>query len=570
MAHTGLSVDGIGPCIRSLPNLSLSYLEQLSQALQRAQTIAPPPPDAAPAAAAAAAAALEWATPAEFFPPPPPLPPPPELPAVSAANPFRFIARPAAPTLDAAAAATSSAAQAAVSVTGNSFAEDYHRVQLAQRAADNAKQVAALQASRAAAAARDAEKNAVARAANKIIAQARRGSSSARAIDIDDAAAGGGSAIGTHEADDDPNPSPEDDPNDAPLPSNFGQIRPRDLSKSSGRLPASKSDWSLRQRLMPRAAPSSARTAAHAPPAVTVAQRDARVGKALMPSQSRWVSKNMQADEARAAARKEAQRAALAQSVRTAPGVAQVARMPPAAASLAASPRLPHTAGFGSIAKAPHLRPAAVAAAAATPLAMSAAIKRKRDEEGTVDLVAAKKPSLASRALAPSTSAAAAAVTAAAASSATPSRRIPKKSSSGIANSAASVAGAAAAASAATPPAAAAAAAAAYIPVIPLPRTVSSPIPTSLRQGFVDALLALCLRYHPEQFDATALHPSLPSNALLLRCEWELLEKTLRHKDAAGQPALQLATYRESSQLVLQLMSSEKDIVGVSKLIATL
>lgn len=99
---------------------------------------------------------------------------------------------------------------------------------------------------------------------------------------------------------------------------------------------------------------------------------------------------------------------------------------------------------------------------------------------------------------------------------------------------------------------------------------MSCPIPTSLRQGFVDALLVLCLRYHPDQFDTTALHPSLPSNALLLRCEWELLEKTLRHKDAAGQPALQLATYRESSQLVLQLMSSEKDIVGVSKLIATL
>jgi hypothetical protein len=123
--------------------------------------------------------------------------------------------------------------------------------------------------------------------------------------------------------------------------------------------------------------------------------------------------------------------------------------------------------------------------------------------------------------------------------------------------------------------------------VIPLPRSSAPPaVSAAERQRFCDALLQLCLQYHPAQFDPEALHPSLPSNALLLRCEFSLLERSVaageaaRESSALAHPsvacaapspaAVCLSSYREGTRLLLQLMREEKDLVAVSQAIAKL
>lgn len=107
------------------------------------------------------------------------------------------------------------------------------------------------------------------------------------------------------------------------------------------------------------------------------------------------------------------------------------------------------------------------------------------------------------------------------------------------------------------------------LPVIPLPAVLASstPLTLSLRQTFVDSLLRLALRSHPDRFDADQLHPSLPGNALILRCEWQILEHVLRSTE--HQPHdMQVSAYKHAAARVLGIMRATKDIAHVAQLVA--
>lgn len=549
-----------------------SYLEQLSSALvppiQQQTTIA------ATSAAAAAIAPLSHS-----FPPPPPIAP---APAISAANPFTFLPR--APV-----------AAAVAPPPLPSFNAEFTRITLEQKAAEAAREVAVLQAARKAAAAQADEALARSRAAKRLLAQARpaaAGASAARPIDLDTssssssaaaAAAASGELLSELELRDAADPNPEDDPNDAPIPSNFNARRIRD--PKAGVLPPRKSEWSLRQTLMSkRPAPASSSQPSRAP------QTAASVGSKTA-TQSRWVAKGLQADEAQAAARKKVRAEAAMKQASVIVGD-QRAGIKPLAASTSSA------AAAAAASRSSSFAVAASRSSAASPSVPTASVasklKRKQradddddDVEEVIDLrgeLKNKKPKVkpAPAAASASSSSAAAATAAAASKSVAPVARsvVPKKQITGSGFTAAFTAIPAAAAASA-PPAAAPSppqARPVTVPVIPLPRTSLCAIPVSVRQLFVDAMFSLCCIHHPTQFDREEMHPSLPSNALLLRLEFEMLQKTIRvhPTDAPGTTAAiaaaagdaQLRTYRESTAIVLQLMRDEKDLVAVSRIVA--
>jgi hypothetical protein len=228
--------------------------------------------------------------------------------AISAANPFTFVARsnqqPAeisphsiahAPSAHALGSAT--AASLSALAVGRSYNSDLIGLKLQHEAMVAQKELAEVQKRKAAAAQRAEQKRALESAAQRVIAKATAGGSTASAIDVEESTAGKVKSDGT--ATDDPS-----DLNSAPLPSTYAAVHAREMKgglsgrRATAKLPARRSDWSLRQRMMPHLyAGDSARarsSAAKSTSASSLHVKGAAAAAASMESQSRWIAKKRQ------------------------------------------------------------------------------------------------------------------------------------------------------------------------------------------------------------------------------------------------------------------------------------